>query len=212
MRKLFILLFSLALSVDVMSRPVSYPGGWTFMTMNDGYRYSVHSHYSPSARYSLGYKGEYWRDEKFQIHALQLNSLLKRWNKRHAQANLYLKSGAGVAYSDFRSFDSKSEAVFFTGISADWETRKYFVSYENRVTKSSEIADDFRQRFRVGFAPYVADFGALHTWLMLEVMHVPEDNKNLTYTPLVRFFKGPSLLETGYSSEGKFLLNFVYRF
>ncbi len=210
MRKLLLLL--LFLSTEVASRPVSYPGGWTFMTMNDGHKYSVHTHYSPTANYSIGYKGEFWRSGDYQIHALQINNLLKRWNKQHAQANIYLKSGIGITYSDYNSFNSETDPVFFTGLAADWETRKYFISYENRITKSNSIVDNFRQKARIGFSPYVADFGNLHTWLMLEVSHVPEDEKNFAYTPLIRLFKGPSLLETGYSSEGKFLLNFVHRF
>jgi len=212
MYKLIVIFIVCTLSTDVLSRPVSYPSGWTFMSMNDGFRNSTHIHYSPSARYSVGYKAEYWRDDKFQIHALQLNNLLKRWNKKRSQANLYLKSGLGLVYSDYQSFNSDIEPVVFTGMAADWETRKYFVSYENRFMKSNEITDNFRQKGRIGFAPYIADFGKLHTWIMIEVNHVPEDVNKFTYTPLIRLFKGPSMVETGYSSEGNFLFNFVHRF
>ena len=202
----------IAVSSIVEARPVSYPEGWTFMTMNDGDRYSGHVHYSPTAFYSLGYKAEYWRENEFQIHALQLNNLLKRWNKKYSQANLYLKSGIGVAYSDKNTFDSKSEFAVYTGIATDWETRRYFVSYENRLTEAGDITDNFRQKARIGIAPYIAEFGSLHTWLMLEVRQAPEDNDEFVVTPLLRIFKGPSLIESGFSSEGKLLFNFVHRF
>lgn len=197
---------------SIQARPVSYPEGWTFMTMNEGDRYSGHVHYSPTAFYSLGYKAEYWRDDDYQIHALQLNNLLKRWNKKHSQANLYLKSGIGVAHSDEDAFDSESDLAIYTGIAADWETRRYFISYENRLTEAGDITDNFRQKARIGFAPYIAEFGSLHTWLMLEVRHAPEAKDELVFTPLLRLFKGPSLFESGFSSEGKLLFNFVHRF
>ena len=212
MFRIVILLTLFTAISSVQARPVSYPGGWTFMTMNDGDRYSGHIHYSPTAFYSVGYKTEYWRSNDYQIHALQLNNLLKRWNKRHSQANLYLKSGIGFAYSDKAQFDSETAFAAYTGLAADWETRRYFVSYENRFTEAGDISDEFRQKARIGIAPYIAEFGSLHTWLMLEARHAPEANDELVVTPLIRLFKGPSLGEAGIGSNGKILFNFVHRF
>ena len=212
MRRLLFFVGLFLFSFSTQSRPVSYPTGWTFMTMNDGDRYSSHIHYSPTSYYSLGYKAEYWRDEEFQIHALQLNNLVKRWNKRHSQANLYFKSGAGIAISDLGQFDSEIDPVFYTGIAADWETRRYFISYENRVTVSNEITDNFRQKARIGIAPYIADFGDIHTWFMFEARHASELEDEFVVTPLLRLFKGPGLLEVGYSSNENLLVNYVHRF
>ena len=130
MFRVFVFALAILFTGSLAARPVSYPGGWTVMSMNDGDRYSGHIHYSPSAFYSVGYKGEYWREFDFQIHALQLNNLLKRWNKRHSQANLYLKTGAGITSSDLTG---DVDPVAFATIAADWETRRYFLSYENRV-------------------------------------------------------------------------------
>jgi hypothetical protein len=212
MYRIFKVLFLFLVCTTIQARPVSYPEGWTFMTMNDGDRYSSHIHYSPTASYSLGYKAEYWRDNDYQIHAFQINNLIKRWNKRHSQANLYLKSGLGLAYSDKAAFDSKKEFAIYTGLAADWETRRYFVSYENRFTEAGDITDNFRQKARIGIAPYIAEFGNIHTWLMLEVLHAPEEKESFVATPLLRIFKGPNLAEGGISSEGKILFNFVHRF
>lgn len=210
-RLIFITALLLLQSI-VNARPVSYPDAWTAMTMNNVDRYSTHLHYSPTAKYSIGWKAEYWRENDYTIQAVQLNNLLKRWNKRQSQANVYLKSGLGFAYSDFNQFDSKTSVAGFIGLAADWETRRYFVSYENRITEAGSITDNFRQSARVGIAPYIGDFGSLHTWLMLEVTHSPESNHPFTLTPLVRLFKGPALLETGISHRGDALFNFVYRF
>jgi hypothetical protein len=194
------------------ARPVSYPSGWTAMLMNDGDKNSAHVHYSPTAKTSVGYKFEYWRDKEFTLNAVQMNNLLKRWNKKDSQANLYLKSGLGVAYSNEGDFDSKTSAAGFTGIAADWENRRFFTSYENRYTEAGEIDDFYQQSARVGWAPYEGDYGDLHTWLMLQVEHMPEADNNFTVTPLVRLFKDVHLLEAGMNNRGEVLFNYVFRY
>lgn len=194
------------------ARPVSYPGGVTGMLMNNGDANSVHIHYSPTAYTSLGYKGEYWRDGEYTIQALQMNNLLKRWNNPNSQANLYLKSGVGVAYSDKGEFDHETDLAAFTGMAADWEDRRFFASYENRYTEAGDIDDFFMQSARVGVAPYVGEYGDLHTWLMLQVEHKPEAKEHITVTPLVRLFKGVHLAEFGMNNDGEVLFNYVIRY
>lgn len=196
----------------VQARPVSYPGGWTAMLMNDGNSNSAHIHYSPTAKTSVGYKFEYWRDDEFTLNAIQMNNLLKRWNKTNSQANLYLKSGVGIAYSDSNTFDNKTNTAGFTGFAADWENRRYFISYENRYTHAGNIGDFYQQSTRIGWAPYEGDYGDLHTWLMLQVNHMPEADDTITITPLVRFFKDVHLLEVGLNNRGEILFNYVFRY
>ncbi len=198
-------------ALPVLARPVSYPGGWTVMQMNDMDANALHLHYSPSAKYSLGYKAEYWREEDWQFHGVQLNYLAKRWNALASQANFYLKSGAGLAYSDYQAFDGKTELAAFTGLALDWEDRRFFASYENRAYDAGDIATFFTQKARVGIAPYVGDYGDLHTWLMLQLDHNPEAEDHFTVTPLVRFFKGEYLAEAGMNENGDVLFNWVIR-
>ncbi len=205
-------LMAFGANIDVQARPVSYPGGVTAMVMNNPDSNSVHLHYSPTAKYSLGYKGEYWRDGEYTIQAVQMNNLLKRWNKPASQANIYLKSGVGVAYSDKGAFDHETEPAFYTGLAADWEDRRFFTSYENRFTEAGDIDDFFMQSARVGVAPYIGEYGDIHTWLMLQVDHQPEAEDKVTVTPLVRFFKGVHLVEAGMNNNGELLFNYVIRY
>lgn len=213
MRYILMTLLGMGLMIPTaQARPVSYPGGWTFMTMNDGDRHSAHLHYSPTAKTSFGYRFEYWSDREFSLHAVQMNNLLKRWNKKDSQANLYLKSGIGLAYSDEGSFESETEPAGFIGFATDWEDRRFFVSYENHYTEAGKIDGFFHQNARIGIAPYVGDYGDLHTWLMLQVDHSPESDDNVTVTPLVRLFKDVHLVEAGLSSEGDILFNYILRY
>lgn len=191
------------------SRPISYPGGVMPMIKNDGDVNAFQLDYSPAANYAIGYTGEYWRDKEYTIQSLQFNYLVKRWNNPNSQGNFYIESGAGIAYSDAGDFDHDIEPVFFTGVTADWEDRRYLVSYQNRYTEAGKIDDFFMQSARIGIAPYEGEYGDLHTWLMLQVDHKPESDDNITVTPLVRLFKGTHLIEGGISNKGSLLFNWT---
>lgn len=200
-------------SVYAQARPVSYPGGWTVMAMNNGDMNSLHLHYSPTAKYSVGVRSAYHRDDNYWHQTFQINNLIKRWNMPDAQANLYLKSGIGGVYTDEGDYDGKTSLAGFTGIAADWENRRFFTSYKNRYIDAGSVISEFKQSARVGIAPYIGDYGDLHTWLMLEVEHEPEAvDEQITVTPLVRFFKGVHLLEAGMSNHGDVLFNYVIRY
>ena len=214
MRLLSCVLLSIGLIIPsiIQARPVSYPDGWTTKLMNNGDLNSALIHYSPTAKISVGYKFEYLIDKEMSLNAVQVNNLLKRWNRPDSQANLYLKSGIGLAYSDKDVFDQEINAAGFIGIAADWEDRRYFVSYENRYTDAGKITNFSKQAARVGWAPYEGDYGDFHTWLMLQVEHMPENDHPLTVTPLVRFFKDVHLFEAGINNRGKILINYVFRY
>ena len=188
------------------ARPVSYPGGWTVMQMNDYDSNSLHLHYSPTAKYSVGYYGELVRDEDVQLHTVQYNRLLKRWNGEASQGNLYFKANAGAAERD-----GDYEAVGRVGIAADYETRRVFFSYENQYTDAG-FFDGFTQSARVGVAPYKTEYDELSTWLMLQINHEPEKADKIILTPIVRMFQGEYLWEVGVSDNKQLLLNWIVRF
>ena len=212
MGRLIILLFCL-FSLTANARPVSYPGGWTMMQMNNANMNALHIHYSPTAKYSLGYKGEYWKEQKWQFHGLQYNYLINRFNKKASQANIYFKSGVGVVHSDEAPFSNKNEEAGFAAIAMDWEDRRFFTSYEGRYTYAGDIGKLFVQTARVGVAPYIGDYGDTHTWLMLQTMHNPTvEGEEINITPLVRIFKDVYLFEAGISFDGDILFNSIIRF
>ena len=192
------------------ARPVSYPGGWTVMQQNNGDFSAIHAHWSPTARDSIGlYSERNWQTD-WHFTGVQYNRLVKRWNTPNSQANLYLKVGAGQA--DPFGDDADTEAAGFIGLGADWETRRWFVSYEGRAYDLG-FTQDARQSARIGVAPYLGDYGDLHTWLMVEVQNRPEAETPTVVTPLVRFFYDVQLLEIGYTPETEeLLLNWIVRF
>lgn len=216
MKKLSCVLACLAfagLPTAAHARPVSYAGGWTVLQTNDMNSHSLHLHYSPAASTSVGYRAEYWRKEDWQFHGVQVNHLLRRWNMPEAQANLYLKTAGGIAYSDHEALDGKTSPAGFVGIAGDWENRRFFTSYENRYVEAGSIDHFFMQQARVGVAPYIGDYGDLHTWLMLEVDHNPtREGEEVIVTPMVRLFKDVYMAEFGVSHRGDVMANWVVRF
>jgi len=191
------------------ARPVSYPDGWTFMQRNTGDFSSVHAHWSPTASDSIGLYSERNWGEDFHFTGLQYNRLLKRWNGPGSQANTYLKLGAGQA-DGFG--DSGSEFSTFAEFAADWETRRWFTSYSGRAIDWGPDAS-VRHAARVGVAPYIGDYGDLHTWLMLQMENHPDTDEPLRTTPLVRLFYNVQMIEIGYTVETEeILFNWIVRF
>lgn len=207
------LILCLFFCIEAHARSVSYKGGWTFITMNDADSDSAYVHYSPEADYSIGVKGEYFRDRKYVVNTAQLNVLAKRWNMPEWQANIYVKGAVGGAVTADNAKDASGAPALMSAFAADWETRRYFLSYEAQVLYAGEI--DFRcaQKGRVGVAPYVAGYSDIHTWLMVEVRYEPtRKTDQFMVTPLVRFFTGAILAELGADYKGNVMANWIIYF
>ena len=212
MRTVILSLFVILLSFSIgHSRPISYADSWTIMQMTNWEKTRVHVHYTTTVTNSFGlvYEDYHGRD-RWDVD-FQWNHLLSRKNTRFSQANVYAKTQLGVANG---VFDAQFNGNF--ALAADWETRRYFLAYETGLEYADDYDDgSFHQMARVGIAPYVAEYGSLHTWLMLQVEHHPDeldDNRQLIVTPLVRFFIDDYLTEFGVNTNGDLLFNFIIRF
>ena len=208
-RLLFLIVFFI--SINVFSRPVSYTGGTTFMAMNNGDKISSHIHYSPKYFYSLGYRFEYWKDKDYVNHFLQGNYLVERFNNTDSQANIYLKTGIGT--STYLEGDKDYNKSYFIAGSADWETQKLYSNYEVRYSDIENIEDFILHSGALGFAPYVGNYGDLHTWALYTFQYNEDKNKNkLTHGPKLRFFKKTNLIEIGINNRKDLILNLIIRY
>ena len=197
--KIIILSFVLALNVD--ARPISYSGGSTVMLKSDNMSKSIYYHYSPTYKYSVGIEN---LEDKFfnkNKNYLRLTYLINRKNTDISQRNLYFQSGVLVDDAD----------GFFYGIHGDWETRRWFSGFGYKDTKNTFGQDYTDQFIQLGVAPYVGDYGDLHTWIMIKTKKNSLTKTQSTY-PELKFFKGPTLVKFGYSDETEWDLHFMYRF
>jgi hypothetical protein len=212
MNKYIIMLCAMAASFSANARPVSYPGGWTLMETHMNDATSLNVHYTANKDNSVGYLAEYKKDKDWLFNGVSWNRILIRENMPGSQFNFYLKSAAGVAYSNYGAFEDKTEPEAHSGIAADWENRRYFTMYENKATYAGDIDKSFEQSVMLGVAPYIGDYGDLHTWAMLHIEHRPKEDDKFTVTPMLRFFKGTNLVEVGVSENSELTFNYIHRF
>ena len=203
---------AVSVATNAEARPVSYQGGWTLIEETDRQSTALWLHYSLNPSLSLGWRSEWDRQEDVMFNGPQATYLAKRWFGENYQANLYGFANAGVL-SDVSGRGRGSNSAVMAGILTDWETRRLFVSYRARIAEGGDLTSSFMQAARVGFAPYEGDTGDLHTWVMVELDHRPDNDETIGVTPLLRFFKGPALFEAGWSvTDNEPLLTFTYRF
>jgi len=190
----------LIISFGLDARPISYSGGSTIMSFSDNIKDSLYYHYSPSYKYSVGIENirdKYFNDNYSYV---RFTYLLNRKNTENSQRNLYLQSG----------ISSKGFNEFFYGMHGDWETRRLFVGFGLKETKR-KIHDYSEQYYQIGVAPYLGDYGDLHTWIMIKAKENSLQNKWSTY-PVLKFFKGNVLVEFGYGEKTEWDVHLMYRF
>lgn len=190
----------LIISFGLDARPISYSGGSTIMSFSDNIKDSLYYHYSPSYKYSVGIENirdKYFNDNYSYV---RFTYLLNRKNTENSQRNLYLQSG----------ISSEGFNKFFYGMHGDWETRRLFVGFGLKETKM-KIHDYSEQYYQIGIAPYLGDYGDLHTWIMIKAKENSLENKWSTY-PVLKFFKGDVLVEFGYGKKTEWDVHLMYRF
>lgn len=205
-------LITLLLSTSVMAHPVIYKGGTVVSSFNMSSYSDNQLLYSFSSRWATGLN--HWRFTKDQqnteIGLARLNYLLWRRNTEDSQANIYLLSGAGMMDSEI---DKKSTAVaFMSGFEADWETRTLYTALKHYQFNSPATSDLTMTQARIGFSPFESDFENLQSWFMFQAMYMPEIEKKIILTPMLRFFYKNVLWEFGSSTRGEWMLNLMVHY
>lgn len=197
--KIIILVFLMVVNAD--ARPISYSGGTTIMYKSDTFNDSIYLHYSPTYKYSIGLERVKNKFYKNTENYFRFTYLVNRKNTDISQRNLYFQSGVLV----------DDAASFFYGMHGDWETRRWFSGFGYKDTKNTFGQDYTDQYIQLGVAPYVGDYGDLHTWIMIKTKKNSLTNTQSTY-PELKFFKGPALVKFGYSDKTEWDLHLMYRF
>ncbi len=190
------------------AKPISYVNGFMVMQENDETGNTLSLDYTIDPKLAVGlYAKQENGGKEFKTIGPQVNTLIKRWNLPEGQGNIFNMSGAGIS-----RYHGDNEFSAWTGFLADYETRRIFTSYELRLMYADDIEKSAWQRARVGFAPYIAGYDDLNTWLMVQVDHHPAKPDNIVVTPLVRFFYKTTLVEAGYSSNDHVMFNWLLQF
>ncbi len=204
-----LLITLLAVAEEAVAKPISYVGGTMVMQENDETGNTLSVDYTVTPNYAVGFfaKQEEGGSKNMLTVGPQLNTLVKRWNLPVGQGNIFNMTGIGES-----TLDGKTRPSAWTGMLADYETRRIFTSYELRLMDAQNMDSYVRQRARAGVAPYLANYDDLNTFLMLQVDDHPDKDHTIVVTPLVRFFYHTALAEAGYSSDHQAMFNWILQF
>ncbi len=136
-----------------------------------------------------------------------VNFLLHRWNGDDYQANIYSETAFGSS-----RFTGTNRGAYYLGLQSDAETRKYYGLIHVSTLRNWSRAETSHYEVRAGIAPYVAEYDALHTWLILQADRYTHLGSKIRLSPFLRFFYRNVLWEIGSSLQGKFMLNTIIHF
>jgi hypothetical protein len=131
---LFTTLFLGTVSV-AKAKPLSYVGGTMVMQENDetGHTLGLDYTFTPSNAFGLYIKQEENGKDILMV-TPEFNTLLKRWNLPNGQGNIFNMSGAGLAH-----YRDSNQPCLWTAFLADYESRRFFASYEPRFVWDGNI-------------------------------------------------------------------------
>lgn len=195
-----------ALPLAGWARPITYPGGTNVMVGHDPLMDMVHADYTINKNWAVGWADTNYRQDDYNTHGPQVTRGW-RWNYPDSQANVYVSGGAGPTF-----IDDKTRLSGWGGASVDWEDRRFYTQAGTNFQTTANGPDSLWQSARVGVAPYIAEAGGLHSWLMLQVDHTPGEKKTWSATPMLRQFWGDYLWEAGVSTRGGVMLNLMKTF
>lgn len=212
MKRILTLMFLLTLTSfgeAANAHPVPYKGALGVMTWNQPFLSDDWVTYSfrPDAAIAARHMRMETTEGRSDFFAPQLNVLLKRWNLPSSQANIY----AYGAYGPMR-MDKVTYGAGLLGVEADAESRKLFVSGKYERMWGGKGPDFYQASFRLGAAPYEAEFSELASWFMVQYQYHPMLTRKHAVTPLIRLFYKSVLFEAGVSTDADWMLNLMFHF
>jgi hypothetical protein len=216
MKTFAVLILVLSSTLNLRAHPVFYADGWGLMFWQKPDSTEFYGAYTLSHRWAVGVRYFGFSDPKTKdlpqenYALLQSSFLLKRWNKPASQANIYLSVAGGAAnFSSPSYFASRTQGAYLGELQADWEDRKYYTAIKLQHLQAQDHSAQQKIVSRLGFAPYVAEYTELNTWIIFEGINTLSPESSFDLTPFVRLFYNNFLMELGYSFGGKFQMNLM---
>ena len=209
-------LFLVALAVSVSSCAHAGPMGFNGSTMAMG-DFSPNwkeawVNYAITPRDAFGAGGVAMRsDDKLvtrNFSEVTYTRLLHRINGEHSQANFWLVGGVGRVTGN--TFDG-GKTMLAPGVSADYETTRFYASASARLYRAPGINHDFISA-RTGFSFYEVDYDETQPWLIVEARRMRGLSEKIEITPMLRLIHNRYFVEFGVNNmlQGRF--NFMYIF
>lgn len=194
------------LPLSVFSHPVTFKGGVAVVNTFRPTMANIHVNYTfvNNLAGGLTYNKMTLLDRDVEMSFAQVNYLVKRWNKEGSQANVYVLGGAGYGVDSL-----KENGLAFKGtIQGDFETREFYTALSGGGWAMPSTSPYF-VRYRIGAAPYKADYKELQVWMIAQLDYQPSMQSGVMVSPLLRFFYRNALWEIGASTTGQWWLQLM---
>lgn len=195
------------LTSGVMAQPVVPPKNFSILTINaEPAMQKLQYNYSIQPTLALGSEFLHFDqgDDQYQyIYTLNTNWRPYRWNAADWQANIYLGAGVGGTHGDFDGGAPVGSGL----IQADIESRRWMLMASSQAIVSTEFNHTINM-IHAGWAPYIAEYDQLSTWLTFKVQYITEFKNEIEYIPMIRLMKGNYFLEVGASLKGEPQIDF----
>jgi hypothetical protein len=201
-------------STALLAKPIAFADGTTVMAeYGAGTMTEAQVFHAPKYNWSLGV-GYLELDSDFahrrrEIGYARVNYLVKRWNMKAAQANVFSWGGVGSAHS---SDTAGSTFAWNAGAQIDYETRRVYGSLKTDLHDSGTFTHRI-DTLQLGLAPYKHDYDTLATWLVLQGRNITGGiHQGIEWSLLLRLFKGGAWLEAGATMDGKLQAMAMFNF
>jgi hypothetical protein len=170
----------------------------------------AYANYALTPRDAIGISATWMRSDDRtlvrEVDEVSYTRLLKRWNRPHAQANLWFMGGVGTLHRD-----GQSRTMATPGVQADYETTRVYLAATHRLYRARDVNHDFSS-LRAGFSFYEAPYDATQPWLILEARRMRGLSEQTEITPMLRLINKRYFVEAGINTERQGRFNFMYIF
>ena len=210
--KRFFVLMALMASAGVNAGPMGFKGSTMAMGDLSPNWKEAWVNYAVTPRDAFGAGGVAMRSDDKRLtrnfSELTYTRLLHRINGEHSQANFWLLGGLGrVTGNDFAG----SKTMVAPGLSADFETTRFYVSASARLYRAQGINHDFAS-VRTGFSFYEVDYDEIQPWLIVEARRMRGLSEKTEITPMLRLIHNRYFVEFGVNNMKQGRFNFMYIF
>jgi len=176
----------------------------------------VFANYALTPRDAVGVSQTYMRADDDSVSRdlteLTYTRLLKRWNQRDAQANVWFVGGVGeIRLHDRDKNRDSHRAAISPGIQIDYETTRIYFSAIHRLYRAADINHDY-SALRAGFSFFETDYESTQPWLILEARSMNALSDQIELTPMLRLINRRYFIEGGVNNFGQPRFNFMFIF
>ena len=214
---------ALLASLPASAGPMGFQDSWMLMgDFSPNWR-EASINYAVTPRDAFGASATYMRSDDESktrdLAELTYTRLVKRWNMRDAQANIWFSGGIGTIsgkriehHPAMNGADIDGGQTMVTpGLQFDYETSRVYFSVAEKLYRAKDLNHDFSS-VRAGFSFYETHYNQTQPWFILEARRMNGLTDKTEITPMLRLINPNYFIEAGINNSSQLRFNFMYVF